>query len=235
MRRLPIFLLLVLSLLLPGFGAVDIAQNVITSDNVLFDDGNGFESPWSPTSNAGNWDSFNGTPVSEASIVADGSVSMELNSASTYMNKDIETVTEIWIRFAFYATTTTAFHNVVELLSTGADYLEIAIQASGSNELRVFDSTTNWDSPTAISDATQYYAFIHIKLNGDGASTVQIGQNSTKYWDAWDYDTSAATIVPANFTSIKFGYCNAQGADTDYFDTFSAYKGASMPADWSAP
>src|SRR4030067_2797307 len=68
---------------------------------LIFDDGTGFESPWSPVGNPGNWDSFSGTPTSEGTVVAKGSVSMSTDAAEYMIETLSSAQTEVWSDFWF--------------------------------------------------------------------------------------------------------------------------------------
>jgi hypothetical protein len=200
---------------------------------LIFDDGTGFESPWTPVSNSGNWDSFSGTPTSEGTVVAKGSVSMSTNAAEymveTLSSAQTEVWSDFWIRLAANAQ---SVDQIWKLNATGGASWIYASVISSTEELRITDGTNTYNTGILLPTGSWVHVFLHISLTTGGSEIIQVAVNAADTWDTWDYTTSAATIIPNDLLTFNFGRCTATATVVYYFDACRVYGGADMPADW---
>jgi hypothetical protein len=223
--------LVVLFLLLPimAYGA--------TSD---FDDGDGFEAPWAPKTNIGNWTDWGaGTPTSSGTA-HDGSVAMSVDASNETVYKTLgDDRSEIWVDFWIYPDTDwDAGYFDFFKTNKAAPHFKLQLDV-GDGSVAGSDGTNGpWDTTVTLTEDQWYHIFLHIEMaGGDGSETVQIAVNQATYWDAWDYDSSATTLVPTvvvnhNLGAIDKGAaCNA----VIILDTFTSWYGATMPTEWVAP
>lgn len=208
-----------------------IARLINAGATEVFNDGNGFESPWAPTSNAGNWDSFNGTPTSEGTTVKNGTVSMRCGASSTYMIYDFSDYTEIWVDFWVYFDSSDYIQHVCEIVDSGASN-KVSIKKTSGDSIVIYDETTTWDSTVDSVDDTWYHIFLHLIYTTGGSETVQIAINESASWDSWDYSSTSATIVPTNASYLRYGTPYMGGADSVVLDTLRLYQGSGMPSSW---
>jgi hypothetical protein len=189
----------------------------------------GFESPWNPPSNLGNWTSVSGTPTAVGSPVAQGSVAMSTDAVE-YMTKTLPAAqTEIWADFWVYlASETGSVHQIWKLNATGGGSW---IYASVTNleQLRITDGTNTYDTGVTLSTGVYQHVYIHIKLAASGAETIQVAVNSVT---GWDYSIETATIIPGDFLVLVYGRITAPSAETFIFDEIRLANGASMPVEW---
>jgi len=231
MKRLLFALFILFLTVSTAFSTIMIRRGEVVDSSVIFSDGDGFESPWSPTSNAGNWDSFYGSPVSEGSIVAVGSVSMECSATARFMVKDISDYTEVWFDYWIYTDTLTGDTDVFRIKdSGGTNYIDGKIN-DPTDIYELIDGTTTWSSGVEIVDDTWYHVFVHLIYTTGGSETVQICI-TTSTFDAWDYSTTSATIVPTNASNLNIGTWYSPGSDVLYYDSFKIYEGTEAPPSW---
>lgn len=195
----------------------------------VFDDDDGFESPWSPTGNSGNWDSFTGSPTNETTTVHAGSQAMRTDAGGEYMNLDTDNYTEIWLDFWIYFDSSASLCTYIRInASTGGKYVMLRLAAD--NDIWTYDNTYGTvDTELPVADDTWTHMFWHIIFNG-ASSTVQIAVNTASTWDSWDYDNSSFSLGGINMTNLTFGQIDG-GIDI-VEDEFRLYQGADMPCDW---
>ena len=196
----------------------------------------GFESPWAPVGNSGNWDSYENAPASEGSTVKSGSISMRCNASNEHMVVNVSSQTEVWYDFWVYyvnGPTSEAFRH---LMLYQEDYgAEIYVEMDYNDDtLRMSDGVNTWDTEVVLGNATWYHIFIHLELaSGNGSETIQIAVNSVATWDAWDLNNTSATISPTNNGYFEFGLLETSDTPTDViYDMFRSFYGTDMPCEW---
>lgn len=200
-----------------------------TAPTVMFADGNGFESPWAPVTNTGNWDWFFGTPVSSATA-AKGSVSQSNTAQGNYCGKNVTTRTEVW--FDFWIRKTATGHNTFANLYSAA-YASIYVQVTDGAKIILNDDTTQWTTDVTASVNTWYHIFGHIKfVAGTGTETVQVYAGTGDKIGAWQYSSAVQSIVPADVTQILVGCLVITSGGTQYVDAFNSWYGTTMPSEW---
>lgn len=226
-------LTILLSLLLasPCFGGVAV-KPMGSVDTLIFSDGFEASTGWTPTSDPGAWDSFTGSPVSETTIMQEGSVSMECDASLEYMNLDTDDYTEVWIDFWFYFDTlsgTTTINNVYDSGGTNKIYFYIGLSTS---TVRINDGNSVHTISAALSTDTWYHVFAHIIYTTSGSEEIYGRVNTSSSWDSWYYSTTSGEILPANASSLRYGLVYSATPDTFYFDTYRMFYGSGMPSEW---
>lgn len=208
-------------IILSGTGAAPPA-----ADTPIFSDVLGFEAAF-----PGNWDSTSGSPTLQSSVVAKGSQAISTDAAEYAIKAMPSAKTEVWsdfwIRYATYAGGT---HQIWKMHATGG--ASWVYMSSTTGQLRVTDGTHNYDTGISPSIGVWYHIFLHIELGVDGSEVIQVAINSVDQWDAWDYETSAATINPADMLTLNFGRVTTNNSNVIYFDTCDVYDTAAMPSTW---